>query len=406
MSRASVLSVGCRLNQSEGDALKRVYRDSGYEMVEIRDKPSLVLINTCTVTKEADRTSLNLIYRATRLRPKPEVVVTGCLVQRDVQRVKNILGVDRVFSLSEKAQMIENILVMPDRSRATLKIEDGCDNSCSFCIASRLRGGVKSKPLIKIKKEIEALRDEGYREVVLVGLNLCSYGKDISSSLVELLKELSKIPELPRIRLGSLQPDTIDDELLELFGSLPLCRHLHISLQSGDDKVLRDMGRDYISSQCRDLIMRIHKKIPGVCLGADVIVGFPSEDEDAFLKIREYLESLPFSYFHIFSYSPRPDTPAYRYGDPVLREEKKRRVRELRKLSQQKSCDYRRRFVGKTLEAIAETRGYCLTDNYIRVSLKDEVIPKSLIDIKITQVLPHQTRGGGKVLKSQRAQRK
>lgn len=393
MSRASVISVGCRLNQSEGDAIKRVLKDSGYEIVEIKDRPSLVLINTCTVTKEADRTSLNFIYRATRLQPKPEVLVTGCLVDRNRERVENIPGVDRIFSLSEKSRIIKDVLVMPERSRATLKIEDGCDNSCSFCISSRLRGRVKSKTLSRVIEEVKALRDEGYREIILVGLNLCSYGKDISSSLLKLLRETSKIPGLPRVRLSSLQPDGISDELLDLFGELPLCRHLHLSLQSGDDRVLKLMGRGYTSSQFRDLVMKIYKRIPGVCIGADVIVGFPSEDEESFLHTKNLLKSLPLSYFHIFPYSPRPDTPAYEYGDPVSKEEKRKRVRELRELSQKKFYNYRKGFTGTTLKAIAEAKGFCLTDNYIRVKISDGVRPKSLIGIKITQVSPYQTMG-------------
>ncbi len=393
MNRASVISVGCRLNQSEGDAIKRVLKDSGYEIVEIRDRPSLVFINTCTVTKEADRTSLNFIYRAIRLKPKPKVFVTGCLVDREREKLENIPGVDRIFSLSEKSEMIKDVLVMPERSRATIKIEDGCNNSCSFCISSRLRGRVRSKPLSKIEEEVRALRDKGYREIVLVGLNLCSYGRDISSSLTELLKRLSKISGLPRIRLSSLQPDGISDELLDLFEELPLCRHLHLSLQSGDDRVLRLMGRGYTSSQLRDLVLKIYKRIPGVCIGADVIVGFPSEDEEAFLHTESLLESLPFSYFHIFPYSPRPNTPAYEYGDPVPKEEKRRRVRELRVLSQRKSYNYRKGFIGKTLRAVVESKGVSLTDNYIKVEIGEGVMPKSLIDIRITEVLPSKTIG-------------
>jgi threonylcarbamoyladenosine tRNA methylthiotransferase MtaB len=322
----------------------------------------------------------------TNLSPKPKIVVTGCLVERCPEKINRIAGVDAVLTMAAKEQFISGSEVWTERSRPFLKIQEGCPNSCSFCSASRIRGKPRSKAIEDVTLEIESLRDRGYGEIVLVGLNVGAYGADVGSSLVRLLRELRTIQDLPRIRLSSLEPDAITAELLRLWDELPLCRHLHIPLQSGSDRVLKAMARNYSSAEYAERITTIARSIPAIALGTDVIVGFPAEDEGAFLETKHLLERLPFAYFHVFSYSPRPGTPAYDLGDPIPKAEKRRRSQILRELGSKKSLEYRQRFLGQVLPVVVEGHNRALTDNYIRVELGHRDHPKS------AQALVHPLR--------------
>jgi threonylcarbamoyladenosine tRNA methylthiotransferase MtaB len=353
----------------------------------------LCLVNTCTVTKEADRSSLNLIRRLVRLSPKPKIIVTGCLAERAPKLVASIPGVDGLLTLAERHRLIRDKLVSPQRSRATLKIQDGCDGGCSFCISSRLRGRPCSRPIPKIKEEIEELSAQGYEEIVLVGLNLGAYGQELGSSLVELLRELSKLPRRPRIRLSSLSPQVITPQFLTLFKELPLCRHLHLPLQSGDPEILSHMGRNYTPDEYRDRVELAADLVPGICIGTDLLVGYPGEDGEAFERTLRLVSSLPIAYLHVFSYSRRPGTPAAELEETVSLDEKRRRSKILRQLGLEHSYRYRLGFLEETLAAVAEPDG-CLTDNYIRVKLSNNHLRAGQrISVKITQVLPHETRG-------------
>lgn len=392
MRQAWVGSVGCRLNQAEADGLRAALSCAGYKPSP-PEHSGLCLVNTCTVTREADRSSLNLIRRLARLSPKPKILVTGCLAERAPGLLSSIPGVDGILSLRERDRMSSLHLVLPQRSRAILKVQDGCDEGCSFCIASRLRGRPRSKPVERVKEEIAQLKSQGYEEVVLVGLNLTSYGRDLGTSLVGLLRALSPVLDLPRIRLSSLSPQAVTPELLGLFRELPLARHLHLPLQSGDPEVLERMGRNYTPEEYRRRVELAFKLVPGICIGTDLLVGFPGEDGPGFERTFELVSSLPIAYLHVFSYSKRPGTPAFELPETVSPNEKRRRSRTLRQLGVELSYRYRRGFLGQTLDGVAEPGG-CLTDNYIRVKLpSDGCRPGSRISVRITRVLPAQTWG-------------
>lgn len=299
MPRAAVVTIGCRLNQSEGDGLRTLLQNQGNRVVtkvdwELENTEGVAeddfvehpldtcIINTCAVTERATRTSIKWIRRMAGFKPKPRLIVTGCLAQVSAERLKIIPGVDEVITQMAKVKLIEKCSILPSRNRAFLKIQDGCVNRCSYCLPAQIRGDPVSKPIPMIEQEVKVLVANGYQEIVLVGLNLGSYGFDLGQSLFELLVKLSKVSGEFRIRLGCLEPDGFDDRILERFEEFRLCRHLHIPLQSGDDKILGLMQRKYTSIEYQSLIYKIVERIPDINLGADLITGFPEDDESSF----------------------------------------------------------------------------------------------------------------------------
>jgi len=428
--RASVINLGCRLNQSEGDSLRRYLRNQGYELEKgvrgqgsgIRNpnpdprsptpvprppNPDLVIVNTCCVTKEAERSSLNRIRRAAALRPKPRVIATGCLAELAPERLSAIPGVDEVLGIEAKNRLtgwptdsllttesteeaqrarrfsvssvsslcrpwFNSILPLPDRSRAFLKVQDGCPNSCAFCVVSTLRTRIWSKPARVVRQEAQDLLDQGFHELVLVGLNLGTYGADAGTSLTNLLEELSALNGTFRIRLSSLEPDTITPDLVNRIQALCrsgiLCPHLHTPLQSGDDRILAAMARHYTAGQYRDLLQHLTQAVPDLNIGTDVIVGFPGETEPTLETTRALLETLPLGYLHVFSFSSRPGTRAAEMKGALDPKVRKRWVTRLRSLGSARSRDYRTRFVGAVRPAIPLPRSsIAVTDNYISV---------------------------------------
>jgi threonylcarbamoyladenosine tRNA methylthiotransferase MtaB len=417
---ASVINLGCRLNQSEGDSLRRYLRNQGYELEtrnqgteESRNRadPSnpgvldslsppldLVIVNTCCVTREAERSSLNRIRRAAALLPKPHVIATGCLAELAPERLRAIPGVDEVFGIEAKNRLIgwlpstplspgsrfaeapvstpEPLMPLPDRSRAFLKVQDGCPNSCAFCVVSTLRTRVWSKPARKVRQEAQSLLDQGFHELVLVGLNLGTYGADAGTSLAHLLDELSGLSGSFRLRLSSLEPDTITPELVGRIETLCrtgiLCPHLHMPLQSGDNRILARMARRYTAGQYRDLLQRLTRVVPYLNTGTDVIVGFPGETAQTLQTTMALLETLPLGYLHVFTFSPRPGTRAARMKDGLDRNTRKHWVTRLRALGSARSLDYRTRFVGAVRPAVLLAHSsIAVTDNYLSVHCKD-----------------------------------
>jgi threonylcarbamoyladenosine tRNA methylthiotransferase MtaB len=404
---ASVINLGCRLNQSEGDSLRQYLSNQGYELLTTAQASSsnssrlglglelgLVIVNTCCVTKEAERSSMNRIRRAAALKPKPRVIATGCLAELAPERLRAIPGVDEVLGIEAKNRLIgwlppvplnpripnqepgtknqEPLMPLPDRSRAFLKVQDGCPNSCAFCVVSTLRTRAWSKPAQKVRQEAQNLLDQGFHELVLVGLNLGTYGADAGTSLSHLLEELSGLNGNFRIRLSSLEPDTITPDLVNsiqgLCRSSILCPHLHTPLQSGDDRILAAMARHYTAGQYRDLLQRLIQAVPDLNIGTDVIVGFPGETEQTLETTRALLEVLPLGYLHVFTFSSRPGTRAAQMKDGLGRETAKRWMTRLRNLGADRSLDYRTRFVGAVRPAVLLPHSStAVTDNYINV---------------------------------------
>ncbi len=360
-----VITIGCRLNQAEGDALRTVKFD--------RRQPTLIL-NTCAVTQEAVRTSWKTIRRYLKTKTdKTKLVVTGCLATLEKTKMDKYPGIDLVITQQEKLKFLNRsttdtgAILKPLRSRPVIKVQDGCSNHCSFCIASIIRAHPKSTAKEPIINKINGLVAAGFQEIVLSGLNLGLYGIDIGSSLTELIKSIGSASY--RIRLSSLQPDTITDQLIELWSDNNLCRHLHIPLQSGDNRILQLMARKYkVDDYCR-LIDKIYQKIPGVNIGTDIIAGFPTEDDESFIQTYKIVEKLPFGYLHVFPYSVRAGTGAALLTDNVLGKIKKERVRALRELGDKKKSDFRQKFRNKEMSVIAEARDRGLTDNYLTVTL-------------------------------------
>ena len=384
MPRAAVVTIGCRLNQSEGDGLRTLLQSQGNQVVtkvdwelentegatedDFGEHPlDICIINTCAVTERATRTSIKWIRRIARFKPKPRLIVTGCLAQVSAERLKRIPGVDEVITQTAKVKLIEKCSILPSRTRAFLKIQDGCVNRCSYCLPARIRGDPVSKPIPMVEQEVKDLVANGYQEIVLVGLNLGSYGFDLGQSLFELLEKLSKITGAFRIRLGCLEPDGFDDRILERFEEFRLCHHLHIPVQSGDNKILGMMQRKYTLIEYRALIDKIVERIPGINLGTDLITGFPEEDGSSFNQTLAFIRDLPIGYLHVFPYSPRPGTTASKMKETVSPVQKKERVNILRTLSREKSLDYRRRFMNKVVEVITEPKHWLMADNYIRI---------------------------------------
>ncbi len=383
---AAILTAGCRLNQSESDALRHRLALQGVAVVESPDEADTVYVNTCTVTGQADRSSTQLIRRAGRAARGPRVVVLGCMAERLADRVRQIAGVTEVWNNDRKQAEISGIDPTPVRSRAILKVQDGCDRRCSYCVVSMLRGESRSVPASRVREQSERLLAAGFREVVLTGLNLGTY-RDGGTTLAGLLENLLEMCHAARIRLASVEPDTFDDALIAVIADNRVCPHFHIPLQSGDDAVLARMNRPYRAADFGRLVGRILKVRPDANIGADVIVGFPGESGESFVRTREFLAETPVGYLHVFPFSARPGTEQACRGEPVSSPVVRERVVELRAFSDQCRQEYQARFVGTVRPAVVETARTALTDNYLRLKVTGTArpAPRALVSFRIGQ---------------------
>jgi len=385
MTSFSIQNFGCRVNQAEAFDWATEFQKQGLKLEPDFTTSRLILINTCTLTNRADRDARRFIRKMAKLNPQARLVVTGCLVERNYDEFQKLPEVWKVFGNQEKKYLAERILsaIKPQerakisryRSRALLKIQDGCDFSCSFCIIPRVRGQSMSLPKEDVLFRSERLAEEEFKEVVLTGIHLCSYGHDLrpKSSLLELLRDTENIEKLRWVRLSSLDPRLLFSALVEhITASQKICPHFHLSLQYGSDRILQMMGRKSRVAEYEELLTSFRRRSPQASLGADIIVGFPGETDSDFSQTYEFLKDSPLTYFHVFSYSPRPGTPASRL--PQVEEKKKReRAALLRKLSRQKNFRFRNLYRGRTLEAIVVKKenglAEVLTPNYIKVIL-------------------------------------
>lgn len=336
----SVLTMGCRVNQVETQRLRQGGQTMGYYPTDCPTLADLIIINTCSVTSESDRQARQLIRRCVRDNPQAKLVVTGCYAQRDPKLLGDISGVNLVLGNPEKGQLWqhlekqktepEKIVVsaisdqktvgdvplvthFSNRARAFLQVQDGCDHHCTFCTIPSVRGPSRSLSVDHIVAQAEQYLESGYQELVLTGINLGAYGRDLSSnhSLANLVKKLSYLKNMNRLRLSSLDPNDLDNALIEQFANTTtVCPHLHLSVQSGDDIILKRMGRGYGRDLVLDKVKHLRKMCPEIVLGADIIVGFPTEDKMAFQNTLDLIESANLVYLHVFRYSDRPDTPA------------------------------------------------------------------------------------------------
>lgn len=362
--KISVLTLGCKVNQAESSLMEGALKSSGHQIVTIAEKPDICIINTCTVTSKSDYQSRQLIRRANRAGAR--VFVTGCYSELNSGFVKSMGGVEEIIPNDNKLRIINKLsgtsvlsssfFPAPNRSRYFIKIQDGCNNSCSYCAIPKARGASKSIIPELIIEQINKAVSSGYNEIILTGIHLGTYGYDLQRKVIlsGLLSSILKETRINRVRLSSLEVSEIEDDLLDLLTDERICNHLHIPLQSGDDKVLNLMKRPYDSRQFSLKIENISKKVPDLALGTDVIAGFPGEGDTEFQNTHKLLEALPFTYIHAFPFSPRPNTIASKMPDYTPVSIKKERVQALNALSTRKKTDYMLSQVGKTLEILIE----------------------------------------------------
>ncbi len=419
--RIAFATVGCRLNQFETDALRGKAQAAALDVVPFDAVADVYVINSCTVTAEADADSRQLARRAVRRNPAALVAVTGCYAQAAPERVAAIAGVDLVLGNAEKPELLDYLqaarknglarlavgavsdrrrmdpyspVLDSDRTRALLKVQDGCDYRCSFCIVPAVRGPNRSHPPERILDEMRRLAAAGFPEIVLTGIHLGTYGRDLrpAVTLAHLCEQIAGLAESPRIRLSSLDPHEVTPGLIRLLAdSTRFCRHLHLPLQSGDEAVLRRMRRGHTAGRFRDLVERLAVEVPGIAVTCNVIVGFPGEDERAFCSTVDLLEALPIAGLHVFGYSPRPGTDAAGYAGQVPRAVTAERSRTLRALALRKAEAFRRRQVGETLEVVVLHRerddGLLegLSGNFIQVWFEgDPALQGGLARVRIT----------------------
>ncbi len=403
MPRVSFHTLGCKLNFAETSGLRRVFAEQDYTIVPFGEEADVVVVNTCSVTAEADRKCRQVIRRGRRTSPDACVIVTGCYAQLQPQEVAAIEGVDVVLGTQEKAQLYQLVksfgrrehtqvnvsctgdirsfdpaLLSSDRTRAFLKIQDGCDYSCAFCTIPAARGKSRSASPEQVIKQAQSIATRGIKEIVLTGVNIGLFGQGTydagSTDLLALLQQLSAVKDVERYRISSIEPNLLTEAILNFVGSTPsFVPHFHIPLQSGDDTVLGIMRRRYRRHVYASRVARIIELMPDACIGADVIVGHPGETPERFDNTCCFLEELPISYLHVFTYSERPGTAAANttcHGT-VPRHIRSERSRILRSLSGRKRTAFTERFLGTTRPVLwehAASNGhmYGFTDNYIR----------------------------------------
>ncbi len=442
------VTVGCKLNQFETEQMRELLEAEGYITCPADEGADIFVINTCTVTSKSDYRSRQAVRRAIRSNSDALVVVTGCYAQVAPEEIARIDGVDVVLGNAQKEEILDfiasgtgtaqaagaapTVKVTPTEelpplktgarlkgfgkyTRAFVKIQDGCDNRCTYCAVPGARGRSRSKRPDEILSELEVLAGEGFREVVLTGVHLGSYGKDLAgsgsacdpenaghaatASLAGLLRDIAEVGALERIRLSSVEPTDFTDQLIEIMAepAMRIAPHVHVPVQSGDDGVLKRMARPYDRARYRALVERIAGSVPRFGIGADVMVGFPGEDDKAFRNTFDLVEALPITYLHVFSYSPRPGTPAADMEGQVEPGTKKERSRILRELGREKSLHFRQSLIGHklrvlVLETKSDGRPTGLSGNYVKAYFTQPVRANTILECEAVDIGPDGLR--------------
>jgi threonylcarbamoyladenosine tRNA methylthiotransferase MtaB len=432
MPSVAFYTLGCKVNYVDTEGIWQLFKNEGYEQVDFESTADVYLVNTCTVTNTGDKKSRQIIRRAVRRNPDAIIAVTGCYAQTSPAEIMDIEGVDLVIGTQDRDKLMDyvsqlhrerkpinavrNIMktrefeqldvpVFTDRTRAFLKIQEGCNNFCTFCIIPWSRGLSRSRSSESVLQQARQLVNAGYHEIVLTGIHTGGYGDDLDNyKLSDLLWDLDKIEGLKRIRISSIEASQIDEDMIAVLNSSDkMCRHLHIPLQAGEDTILKNMRRKYTTAEYAEKIRRIHEALPGVAITTDVIVGFPGETEEMFLNGYRFMEQLKFAEMHVFPYSKRTGTPAARMEDQVEDEVKHRRVHELIDLSERMQLEYAQPFIGQVLDIIPERSqksdkndgsmiGY--SDNYIHVLFEgSEDLVGQLCKVKLVEAGVNGCRG-------------
>ena len=406
MKTVAFYTLGCKVNQYESEAISSLFEQKGYDVVPFEQSSDVYIINTCTVTNLSDRKSRQAIRKAKKNNPNSIVAVMGCYAQTASEDVMKLPEVDLVIGTKDRKKIIEyisrieagecrinavdNIMSTRDfeelkvttykeRTRAYLKIQEGCSQFCSYCIIPYARGPIRSRKPEDIIEEVKGLSQNGFLEIVLTGIHLASYGRDLkSTNLLDIIQRLNMIEEIKRIRLGSIEPTTISEEFVSAAAKMPkLCPHYHLSLQSGCNKTLRAMNRKYTTDDYRNSVALLKKKIPDVAVTTDIMVGFPGETEEDFKTSLNFAQEIGFSKIHVFKYSPRKGTPAAAFENQISPQEKEKRSRLMLDLSDSLESQYFQNYIGKEMEVLYEQEMHGkkeyiegLTKNYMRVMSK------------------------------------
>lgn len=449
MATFHIQNFGCRATQADGAAIEKQLLDRGLTRVVAGEQAEVVVLNTCTVTAAADADARAAIRRIHRTNPDCKIVVTGCYAQRAPQELAALPGVTRVIGNSHKHQIADvvapstgdffplsnldksingsmvrspdgsilvgdifahtEVMAAPvfeqastaERTRPNLKIQDGCNNRCSFCIIPAVRGRSRSLRLEEVIREVAALVEAGYREVVLSGINLGRWGRDLATAgrFEDLVRAILQRTQLEKLRLSSVEPMDWSDELIELVANEPrIAKHVHAPLQSGSDRILRLMHRKYRPWHYAERIHKVRAAMPDAAIGADVMAGFPGETDELFEESRTFIASLPFTYLHVFTFSARPGTPAADMSQQVPVHVARHRNQILRDLAAEKNLAFRQSLVGKTVKAITlkvhDREGtHALTENYLPLRLRAEIPANRWVFSRLEAVTPEGLAG-------------
>jgi len=427
--KVAFCTLGCKVNQYETNGMMQKFMDKGYEIVDFDEKADIYIINTCTVTNMSDRKSRQMLRQAKKINKDALVVACGGYAQVAQDEVKAIKEIDLVLGTNEKKDIVsyledyldnkkidgnyENKIVaensitddvmknliyddfgdvtFTEKTRAVIKVQDGCDRYCTYCLIPYARGRIRSRKPESVISEVTKIAQNGIKEVVITGIHVASYGRDFESKyeLIDLLEEINKVPGIERVRLGSIEPLLISEEFMERFSKLDkMCHHFHLSLQSGCDETLKRMNRRYSCAEFKEIVDRIRKYFVDSILTTDVIVGFPGETDEEFNKTVEFLRNIKFYKMHIFKYSPRRGTVAEKMKDQVSSEIKDERSKVLLEMSDENEKDYQKSYLGKTVKVLFEEKdgdfykGH--TSNYIMVKAKSkDDLSGKILDVKL-----------------------
>ena len=425
--KVAFVSLGCKVNQYETNAMSQEFIENGYDVVDFNEIADVYIVNTCTVTNMADRKSRQMLRRVKENNSEAVVVACGCYAQVAKNELEKIEEIDLIIGNNEKKEIVklveeyienkvkENIVsdvmyqkeyvefgttTYTEKTRAVVKVQDGCDRFCSYCIIPYARGRVRSRKIENVINEAKSIVKDGLQEIVITGIHIGSYGKDFNNGigLIDLLEELNKIENLKRIRLGSIEPTIVTKEFVERLSKLDkICDHFHLSLQSGCDETLKRMNRKYSAEEFETVTKLLREKFPNAALTTDIIVGFPGETEEEFNKTYEFLDKIKFYKMHIFKYSQRKGTKAAVMPNQIDGSVKEERSRKLIELSDKNEQYYNEMYVGKTVEVLFEEKngkyfkGH--TKNYMVVNVEADNLENKIVNVEITKNLGIELEG-------------
>lgn len=423
MRKVAFYTLGCKVNQYETEAMEELFEKSGYKVVGEEEVADVYVINTCTVTNLGDRKSRQFIRRAKKLNMDSIIAVVGCYSQVAPDEIEKMEDVDVIIGTGDKKDIVKcceeakekkkrinlvkdfrelkdfeelKIEEIKSRTRAYMKIQEGCNQFCSYCIIPYARGPIRSRDYKNIIEEAKRLSNAGFKEIILTGIHVASYGKDLKNiGLLDVIEGISKVEGIERIRLSSMEPTLIDENFMKTVSSMPkFCDHFHLSLQSGSDTILKKMNRKYTTKEYSEIVDLIRKYMPNAGITTDIIVGFPGEGEKEFNETLDFVNRIRFSRIHVFKYSPRKGTPASKYKDQVHGTIKNERSDKLISIGEKLMKDFNQQLLGKTLEVLFEEEskenpeyieGY--TTNYVRIkTLGDKKIKGNIFSVKMTKL--------------------